>query len=59
MKTYKSSALTNTKRCEVFEEAEKNGVIIQMCKTNGKVIKEFVMITGENFIKLQPGKGDL
>lgn len=48
MKAFKSSALTNTKRCEVFEEAEKNGVIIQMCKTNGNVIKEFILLSSDS-----------
>ena len=43
MKTYKSSDLTN-KRAEVFREAEKNGVIIQQCRTNGDVISELVLI---------------
>lgn len=42
MKTYKSSDLTH-KRAEVIEEALKNGVIIQVCKTNGDVIDELVM----------------
>jgi len=44
MKTYKSSALTNNKRAEVFREAEKNGVIIQQCRTNGEVVVEFVLL---------------
>lgn len=43
MKTFKSSDLTNNKRAEVFEEATKNGVIIEMRKTNGKVMQEFVL----------------
>lgn len=42
MKTYKSSDLTN-KRSEVMREAEKGGVIIQECRTNGDVRKEFVL----------------
>lgn len=48
MKTYKSSALTHH-RAEVMREAEKNGVIIQECRTNGDVIKEFVImaLTGD------------
>ena len=45
MKTYKSSDLTNNKRAEVFEEAAKNGVIIEMRKTNGDVISELVMMS--------------
>ena len=47
MKTYKSSDLTNNKRAEVFEEAAKNGVIIEMRKTNGDVISELVLINKE------------
>lgn len=46
MKTYKSSDLTN-KRAEVLREAEKNGVIIQQCRTNGDVISELVMVSRE------------
>jgi len=42
MKTFKSSDLTH-KRAEVFKEAEKGGVIIQQCRTNGDVINEFVL----------------
>lgn len=43
MKKYKSSDLTH-KRAEVFREAEKNGVIIQECRTNGEVVNELVLI---------------
>ncbi len=50
MKTFKSSDLTN-KRAEVFREAEKNGVIIQQCRTNGDVISELVMISKEVYEK--------
>ena len=46
MKTFKSSDLTH-KRAEVMREAEKNGVIIQECRTNGEVVKEFVIVTRE------------
>lgn len=42
MKTYKSSDLTN-KRAEVLREAEEGGVIIQQCRTNGDVIREFIL----------------
>ncbi len=42
MKTYKSSDLVH-KRAEVMQEAEKGGVIIQRCNTNGDVVREFVM----------------
>lgn len=42
MKTYKSSDLTH-KRAEVMREAELNGVIIQECRTNGDVVKEFTL----------------
>ena len=43
MKTYKSSTLTHH-RAEVMREAENNSVIIQECRTNGEVIKEFVIV---------------
>jgi len=43
MKVYKSSDLTNNKRAEVFEEAEKNGVIIEQRKSNGRVIARFIL----------------
>ncbi len=46
MKTYKSRDLTH-KRAEVMREAEKNGVIIQECRTNGDVRQEFVVMTRE------------
>ena len=49
MKTYKSSDLTH-KRAKVFEEAEKNGVIIQVRKTNGDVMKEFVLCTKDKYM---------
>jgi len=42
MKVFKSSDLTH-KRSEVMREAEKNGVIIQERRTNGEVVKEFVL----------------
>jgi len=44
MKKYKSSDLTH-KRAEVLKEAELNGVIIQQLETNGKVRKEFVLVS--------------
>ena len=44
MKIYKSSDLTH-KRAEVMREAELNGVIIQERRTNGEVVKEFVLVT--------------
>ena len=43
MKTFKSSDLTH-KRAEVFKEAEKGGVIVQQCRTNGDVIQELVLM---------------
>ena len=42
MKKYKSSDLVH-KRAEVMQEALDNGVIIQLCKTNGDVVDELVM----------------
>lgn len=63
MRTYKSSDLTNNKRAEVFEEAAKNGVIIEMRKTNGDVISELVLVSrdkynDDNYVPLDfTGKG--
>ena len=51
MNIYKSSDLTH-KRAEVMREAEKHGVVVQMLETNGKVRKEFVMMSKEDYIKL-------
>lgn len=48
MKSFKSSDLTH-KRAEVFKEAEKDGVIIQLCRTNGDVIQEFILSTKDSF----------
>ena len=55
MKTYKSSDLTH-KRAEVLKEAEVGGVIIQQLETNGKIRKEFVMVSMELY---QRGSGEL
>ena len=49
MKIYKSSDLTH-KRAEVMREAEKNGVVIQELRTNGEVVKEFVLLERESYI---------
>ncbi len=48
MKTYKSSALTHN-RAEVMREAEKGGAIIQECRTNGEVVKEFVLVEKDKY----------
>ena len=40
-----------------MNEAAKSGVIIQECKTNGKVVREFVLIkkiTREEAVKIWP-----
>lgn len=42
MKTYNLDDLIND-NAEVMREAEKNGVIIQECRTNGDVVKEFII----------------
>ena len=55
MKTYKASDLTNNKRAEVFEEAAKNGVIIEMRKTNGDVISELVLIPADAYKEMTEG----
>ena len=44
MKTYNLSALSKKGRADIFNEAEKDGVIIQDCNTNGDVRREFVLI---------------
>ena len=54
MKTFKSSELTN-KRAEVLREAEKNGVIIQQCRTNGDVISELVLIPADAYKEMTEG----
>ncbi len=48
MKKYKSSDLTH-KRAEVMREAEKSGVIIQECRTNGEVVSELVVISKSDY----------
>ena len=47
MKTYKSSDLTH-KRAEVLEEAALDGVVIQVCNTNGKVRQEFFLLATDS-----------
>ena len=47
MKTFKSGDLTN-KRAEVFLEAEKNGVVIQVCNTNGDIRKELFLLPSDS-----------
>ena len=58
MKTYKSRDLTH-KRAEVLEEAAKNGVIIEMRKTNGDVISELVLCSKDKYMGINEIKGDL
>ncbi len=43
MNKYKLSALSKKGRADIFNEAEKQGVIIQDCNTNGDVRREFVL----------------
>ena len=50
MKKYKSSDLTH-KRAEVMREAEKSGVIIQECRTNGEVVQELVLASKEFLLR--------
>ena len=45
MNKYNLSALSKKGRADIFNEAEKDGVIIQDCNTNGDVRREFVLIT--------------
>ena len=47
MKTFKAAHLSN-KPAEVFAAAREEGAIIQMCRTNGEVIEEFVMISSND-----------
>ena len=59
MKTYKSSDLTH-KRAEVMREAEANGVKIQERRSNGEVIKEFVILPiVHNILTLNKSCGDV
>ena len=45
MNKYNLSALSKKGRADIFNEAEKDGVIIQDCNTNGDVRREFVLIS--------------
>ena len=45
MNKYKLSALSKKGRADIFNEAEKQGVIIQDCNTNGDIRREFVLTT--------------
>ena len=44
MNKYKASALSHKGRSAILDEAKKQGVIIQRCKSNGEVLDEFVMV---------------
>ena len=44
MNKYNLSALSKKGRADIFNEAEKDGVIIQDCNTNGDVRREFVLV---------------
>lgn len=43
MNRYNLSALSKKGRADIFNEAAKDGVIIQDCNTNGEVRREFVL----------------
>ena len=43
MKKYNQSALSAKGRRVIFEEAKKNGVIIQRKSTSGEVLDEFIL----------------
>lgn len=47
MNTYKASALSAKGRRAILDEAEKDGVIILRCNTNGDVLGELVLISLE------------
>lgn len=44
MNKYKLSALSKKGRADIFNEAERDGVIIQDCNTNGDVRREYVIL---------------
>ena len=52
MKTYKASALAHKGRSDILDEAMHEGVVIQRCATNGKVLDEMVIISKEKFDKV-------
>ena len=46
MKTFSSSQLSK-KPAEVFAAAREDGAIIQIKRTNGEVLEEFVLVTAK------------
>lgn len=52
MKVYKASALAHKGRSDILNEAMDEGVIIQRCRTNGKLIDEMVIISKKKFDEL-------
>jgi hypothetical protein len=59
MKTYNSSDLSTGKRSKILDEAAENGVIIQQKKTNGVVMREFLLCDIEEVKRLQSRHDDL
>lgn len=59
MNKYNLSALSKKGRADIFNEAEKDGVIIQDCNTNGDVRREFILVTKDKYMGINNIKGDL
>jgi hypothetical protein len=53
MKTYNLSALSKKGRADIFNEAEKDGVIIQDCNTNGDVRREYVLVNKDAYLGIE------
>jgi hypothetical protein len=51
MKKFKASDLSS-KRSEILAIAEAEGAYLQVCKTNGEVSKEFVIISKDEFMRI-------
>ena len=49
MNKYNLSALSKKGRADIFNEAEKDGVIIQDCNTNGDVRREFILVNKDAY----------
>lgn len=49
MKKFNQSALSNKGRRVIFEEAKKDGVIIQRKSTSGEVLDEFILVTADSW----------
>lgn len=55
MKVYKASALAHQGRSEILDEAMEDGVVINRCATNGKVLNSMVIISKEKYDDITEG----